>query len=98
MNDRVREETMAHRITLTLLEKTPSGPYWDIRVEGDKDFSLFSEELVLNMGHKRPAIKFTSAGMTTICPKCGGEVCYGVQRNFPSWWCEECGHRRIPSI
>jgi len=97
-DDLVREETRASRITLTLLEETPSGPYWDVKVEGDKNFSLFSDELVLNMGHKRPAVKFTSEGMTTICPMCGCEVCYGVQENFPSWWCEECGHRRRPSI
>jgi len=89
------QETRADRITLTLLEKTPVGPYWDIKVDGDRDFSLFSDELVLNFGLKRPAIKFTSDGMTTICPKCGGEVSYGFQEKVPNWWCEECGHHKL---
>jgi len=94
----IEQETKADRITLTLLEKTPSGPYWDVRVEGDKEFSLFSNELILNFGPKRPAIRFTNEGMTTLCPECSGEVCYGVQCNVPNWWCERCAHHKISNI
>ena len=89
------QETRADKITLTLLEKTPSGPYWNVRVEGGKDLSLFSDELVINLGHKRPAIRFTKDGMNTICSKCGGEVRYGVQCDLPNWWCMECGHHKL---
>ena len=88
-------ETMADRITLTLLEKTPSGPFWNVKVEGVKTFSLSSDELVINFGPKRPAIKFTNSGMTTICSLCSGEVRYGVQGKVPNWWCTECGHQSI---
>ena len=88
-------EIRADRITLTLLEETPSGPYWTVKVEGDKNFSLFSDELVLNLGPKRPAIKFTHKGMGTICSKCGGEVRYGLQGNVPNWWCTECGYNKL---
>ena len=92
------KETRADRITLTLLEETPSGPYWDIRVEGTKNFSLFSDSLVLNLGPKRPAIMFTRGGMVPICSKCGGEIRYGIQGNVPTWWCDECGHHKIASV
>jgi len=67
--------------------------YWDIRVEGDKNFSLFSDELVINLGHKRPAIRFTKDGMSTICSKCDGEVRYGVQGKIPNWWCARVSER-----
>jgi len=79
------------KIMLILIEETSSGPYLEVRVEGDKNFSLVSDYLILNLGHQRPAIKFTKAGMSTICSKCGGEVRYGVQGKGSHWWCKECG-------
>lgn len=88
-------KTRADKITLTLLEETPSGPYWDLRVEGGKDFSLVGDEVIINLGHKRPAIRFTKDGMSTICSKCGGEVRYGFQGKIPNWWCTECGHHKL---
>lgn len=89
------QEIRVDKLTLTLIEETPTGPYWDMRVEGDKEFSLVSDELVINLGHKRPAIKFTSEGMSTVCSKCGGEVRYGFQDKVTNWWCAECGYHKL---
>ena len=85
------------KITLTLIEKTPSGSDWNVKVEGGKNFSLFSDELVINLGAQRPAIKFTKEGMTTQCPKCGGDVRYGLKGKVP-WWCTKCGHKRTSGV
>lgn len=89
------QEIRVDKMTLNLIEEIPSGPYWDIKVEGDENFSLFSDSLIINLGPKRPAIKFTKANMTTQCPKCSGEVRYGVQGKVPNWWCIECGHHKL---
>ena len=81
-----------------MFEKTSAGPQWDVKVEGDKDLFLTNDELIIIFGHKRPAIRFTHKGMSTICPKCGGEVRYGIKDKVPSWWCDECGHQRISIV
>lgn len=86
------------KITLILIEETSSGPYWEVRVEGDKNFSLVSDELVINWGPERPSIRFTSSGMDTMCPICGGEIRFGFQDKVPNWWCTECGHHKTSRL